>query len=217
MLYEHIWKLRKICPNLCWCITRDGKVFIHWKGKKGRYNVYCNFMPERCAVQFTVSSSCYVNPFSSTSMATSSLDSTKTDANVICFLAVSGTSCNDQHYTSTNRSEQLGTCILSRILFSAPDKKDMFLTIYAIHSSEETTMMCSVPPMVVATAALLKSKIASKYPVGGTLSEYLRFLFTGSLFFFPLVFLVLKFWFLGRHLFKSLCFELLLQYKTENS
>lgn len=126
MLCEHIWKLRKICPSLCWCIIRDGEVFTHWKGKKERYNVYCNFMPERCAVQFIVSSNCHVNPFSSTSMATSSLDSTKTDANVVCFPAVSGTSCDDQHYTSTYRSEQVGTCILLRILFSAPDKKICF-------------------------------------------------------------------------------------------
>lgn len=39
--------------------------------------------------------------FSSTSMATFSLDSAKTGANVICFPAVSGTPHNDQHYGCT--------------------------------------------------------------------------------------------------------------------
>lgn len=104
---------------MCWCVTRDGKVYTRWKGRKERYNIYYNFMPEKCAAWFIISSSCHINLFSSTSMGTSSLDSTKTDANVICFLA-------DQHYACTYRSEQVGTCMLSRFLFSAPDKKICF-------------------------------------------------------------------------------------------
>lgn len=126
MLCEHIWKFKKLPLSLYWCITRHGKVYTHWKGRKERYNVYCNFMQGKCAVPFIISSSCHINVFSSTTMATFSLDSTKTDANVICFLAVSGSPQNDQYYISTYRSEQVGTCMLLRLLFSAPDKKLCF-------------------------------------------------------------------------------------------
>ena len=95
------------------------------KGKE-RYNVYCNFMPANFAVQFIISSSCHINLFSSTSMAAFSLVSTKTDENVICFLVVSGTPHNHQLYACTYRSEQVGTCMQSRFLFSVPDKKICF-------------------------------------------------------------------------------------------
>lgn len=132
-LFNAVWahlKMKKLCPSLCWCITRDCKVYARWKGRKEGYSVCCNFMPEKCAVWFIISFSWHINLFSSASMTTSTLHSSNTDANVICFLAVSGTPHNDQYYACAYRSEQVGTCMPLRVLFSSPEKRYGFDNIY---------------------------------------------------------------------------------------
>lgn len=77
------------------CIKREGKTGTV---------VYCNFTPEKHAAELIISSSCQTNLFYFTLMATFSLDSTKTDASIIYFLAFNSIPHNDQ--SCAYKSEQ---------------------------------------------------------------------------------------------------------------